>query len=169
MKISTGQAQSFTNFPGKGVSTKNSATDNPAFVARNESATAGAQVSISANSAANSGRKDVPPGLERVLNGLQSTPAADLTGGQMNAMTKISRNIARYLEVQAMGGGPVEPVVPSEAVEAAGSGDAPETAADPGAAITGDATSSADQGATPNTASSSTDTSATQDASNASV
>lgn len=46
--------------------------------------------------------KPVPPGLERVQARLQSVPAAERNAGQANATDRISRNIARYAETQAI-------------------------------------------------------------------
>ena len=50
------------------------------------------------------GQKATPPGLERVLARLQSLP--ERNAGQANAMDSISRNIARYIETQALGAPP---------------------------------------------------------------
>lgn len=46
--------------------------------------------------------KPVPPGLERVQARMQSVPAADRNAGQATALDRISRNIARYAETQAI-------------------------------------------------------------------
>jgi hypothetical protein len=48
-------------------------------------------------------QKAVPPGLERVQARQQSVPAADRNAGQATAAERISRNIARYAETQALG------------------------------------------------------------------
>lgn len=48
------------------------------------------------------GQKAVPPGLERVLARLQDNASPARNGGQANALDRISRNIARYVENQAM-------------------------------------------------------------------
>lgn len=52
-------------------------------------------------------QKSVPPGLERALARLQSLPAPNT--GQANATDRISRNIARYAETQAIGTPPAPP------------------------------------------------------------
>lgn len=52
-----------------------------------------------------SSTKTTPPGLERVLERLQNLPAPN--AGQTNALDRISRNIARYRETQAL----VKPLV----------------------------------------------------------
>jgi hypothetical protein len=58
-------------------------------------------------------QKTVPPGLERVQARLQSVPAADRNAGQATASDRISRNIARYAETQAIVALPVTaPVTP---------------------------------------------------------
>lgn len=46
--------------------------------------------------------KSVPPGLDRIQNRMQSVPAADRNTGQTTALNRISRNIARYAETQAI-------------------------------------------------------------------
>ena len=50
---------------------------------------------------AQSEQKTAPPGLERALARLQSL--AEPTAGQANATDRISRNIARYADTQALG------------------------------------------------------------------
>lgn len=63
-------------------------------------------------------QKTVPPGLERVQARQQSVPAADRNAGQATAADRISRNIARYAETQAIVPPPVtEPVAPSTTVD----------------------------------------------------
>lgn len=52
-------------------------------------------------------QKSVPPGLERALTRLQSLTAPNT--GQANATDRISRNIARYAETQAIGTPPAPP------------------------------------------------------------
>lgn len=47
------------------------------------------------------GSRTAPSGLERVLARLQSLP--EPTAGQRNATDRISRNLARYAETQALG------------------------------------------------------------------
>ena len=54
-------------------------------------------------------QKTAPPGLERVLARLQSVPVPDRNAGQANATDRISRNIARYAETQAISTPPAEP------------------------------------------------------------
>lgn len=51
---------------------------------------------------AHSGPKAAPPGLERVLARLQSVPEADRNTGQAMATSRISRNLDRYRETQAL-------------------------------------------------------------------
>lgn len=99
MKISSAQVQPFDQFPGKGHANRNKAAEPSAFANISDAATANQAKAISA---AHAGRKEIPPGLERVQARLQATPAEDLSKGQINALDRISRNIARYLEVQAM-------------------------------------------------------------------
>ncbi len=58
-------------------------------------------------------QKAVPPGLEKVQTRQQSVPAADRNAGQATATDRISRNIARYAETQAIVTPPVTaPVTP---------------------------------------------------------
>lgn len=47
-----------------------------------------------------------PPGLSRTLSRLQGIPESERTAGQSNAITRISRNIARYVETAAIGASP---------------------------------------------------------------
>ena len=54
-------------------------------------------------------QKTAPPGLERALARLQSLP--EPTAGQTNATDRISRNLARYADTQAIG----TPVPPANA------------------------------------------------------
>jgi hypothetical protein len=61
-------------------------------------------------------QKTAPPGLERVLVRLQSL--SNPTAGQSNATDRISRNLARYTETQAISTAPVasaEPTTPASA------------------------------------------------------
>lgn len=99
MKVSSSHAQIFDQFPGKGHMARNKAADRPAMANMGETAAA---PQTKANLAANAVLKEIPPGLERVQARLQAAPVEDLSKGQINAMAKINRNIARYLEVQAM-------------------------------------------------------------------
>lgn len=66
-------------------------------------------------------QKTVPPGLERVQARQQSVPAADRNAGQATAADRISRNIARYAETQAIVPPPppaaTDPVTPSSTVD----------------------------------------------------
>ena len=64
-------------------------------------------------------QKSVPPGLERALARLQSLPAPN--AGQANAADRISRNIARYAETQAIGTPPASPpAAPTPPVDSLG-------------------------------------------------
>jgi hypothetical protein len=60
--------------------------------------------------------KTAPPGLERALSRLQNMEASERTAGQTNAMDKIGRNLARYIENQAIGVAPA-PEAPSTPVQ----------------------------------------------------
>lgn len=60
-------------------------------------------------------QKAAPPGLERVLARLQSIPVAERSAGQANATEKISRNMARYTEIEAIS---TLPATPSDAIAA---------------------------------------------------
>lgn len=63
-------------------------------------------------------QKTVPPGRERVQARLQSGAAADRNAGQATATDRISRNIARYAETQAIAPPPTtDPVTPSITVD----------------------------------------------------
>jgi hypothetical protein len=57
-------------------------------------------------------QKAVPPGLEKVQARQQSVPAADRNAGQATAADRISRNIARYAETQAIVAPPAPPAPP---------------------------------------------------------
>lgn len=61
-------------------------------------------------------QKTTPPGLERVLARLQSL--FEPTAGQTNATDRISRNIARYAETQAIGAAPTNPSEPQDSATA---------------------------------------------------
>ncbi len=79
-------------------------------------------------------QKAVPPGLERVQARLQSVPAADRNAGQATATDRISRNIARYAETQAIVTPPVTapitpPALPTTPTESTSSTPADSTAA----------------------------------------
>ena len=56
------------------------------------------------------GSKPVPPGLDRVLTRLQSLPASEMNSGKTSALASISRNIARYVEMQSIGSAPANPL-----------------------------------------------------------
>jgi hypothetical protein len=75
--------------------------------------------------------KTTPPGLERALARLQAMEEGQRTAGQTNAMDRIGRNLARYIETQAMAGTPepeVAETVLSQADDAlAESPEAPES------------------------------------------
>jgi hypothetical protein len=60
--------------------------------------------------------KTAPPGLERALARLQAMEAGERTAGQTNAMDKIGRNLARYMENQAIVVAPA-PEAPSTPVQ----------------------------------------------------
>lgn len=61
-------------------------------------------------------QKTAPPGLERALSHLQSLPAPN--AGQANATDRISRNLARYAETQAIGTPPaLPPAAPTPVVD----------------------------------------------------
>jgi hypothetical protein len=67
-------------------------------------------------------QKTVPSGLERVQARLQSAPAADRNAGQATATDRVSRNIARYAETQAIVTTPVtvpvtQPALPTAPTE----------------------------------------------------
>lgn len=90
-------------------------------------------------------QKTVPPGLERVQARQQSVPVADRNAGQATAADRISRNIARYAETQAIVSPPVtEPVPPSPTVDGTAAASvetpAPTPTTDTSTAATTDAT-----------------------------
>ena len=59
------------------------------------------------------GQKGTPPGLERVLARLESIPLPERTAGQSKALQQVARNIARYVENQAMAAPPADAPPPS--------------------------------------------------------
>jgi hypothetical protein len=63
--------------------------------------------------------KTAPPGLERALARLQAMEAGERTAGQTNAMDKIGRNLARYMENQSIVVAPA-PEAPSTPVQEVG-------------------------------------------------
>ncbi len=89
------------------------------------------------------GQKATPPGLERALARLQSLP--ERNAGQANAMDRISRNIARYTETQALAAPPqaTPAPTPSSAADAATTtGATALTPAEPDTSATAEATHS---------------------------
>ncbi len=81
-------------------------------------------------------QKAVPPGLERVQARLQSVPAADRNAGQATATDRISRNIARYAETQAIVTPPVTAPVTQPALPTTPTESTSTTPADSGVAST---------------------------------
>ena len=75
-------------------------------------------------------QKAVPPGLERAQARLQSVPAADRNHGQATAADRISRNIARYAETQAIVPPPVTAPVTPPTLPTAPTGSTSPTPAD---------------------------------------
>ncbi|TSE26941.1 hypothetical protein [Tepidimonas aquatica] len=55
------------------------------------------------------GASSGPPGLQRVLQRLQALPADTRSPGQQQALTRIERNLQRYLEHQGLADGTVRP------------------------------------------------------------
>lgn len=100
-------------------------------VGRAEPATASADAASTAASddkvRGDKGSKAAPPGLERVLARLQAMDEGQRTAGQSNAMDRIGRNLARYLETQGLTA--PTPATPPSA----------QPVADAGSAATGDA------------------------------
>ncbi len=68
--------------------------------------------------AATESGKNAPPGLERALARLEAMGEGDRTAGQTNAMDRIGRNLARYIETQAMAGSPETAVTEATAPQA---------------------------------------------------
>lgn len=66
-----------------------------------------------ANVAETSGKKITPPGLERVLERLQSIATDERTHGQGIALDRIARNIQKYIEVRDVVGTPETAPAPS--------------------------------------------------------
>ncbi len=96
-----------------------------------------AQTSDAAKAVDLGGQKATPPGLERALARLQSLP--ERNAGQANAMDRISRNIARYAETQALVAPPA--AAPATATTAASTPAEPDASATAGATDSGSATS----------------------------
>jgi hypothetical protein len=116
MKIAPGTIQPFNREPAKLAALRADAAANPSAGAGSpSSANAAAQASDSAKPAKAvdpGGQKAAPPGLERVLARLQNLPQRN--AGQANALDRIDRNIARYVETQALGKPPAAaPVAPT--------------------------------------------------------
>lgn len=63
------------------------------------------------NAIAQGEQKPAPPGLERVMARLQSL--GHPTAGQSNATDRISRNLARYMDTQAISTAPVASAEPT--------------------------------------------------------
>lgn len=94
------------------------------FSVNNTPAAAG-NAPAEAATAASAAARQLPPGLDRVMARLESIPAESRNAGQANALERVSRNIARYLENH--GGTPVAPTDGG----AGGSGIAPPVTAAP--------------------------------------
>lgn len=123
MKITHTTAQYFTakSAPGTGLRS-NAASSAPVAAEPAPSTT----TAIAANAAArpakanDAGQKTAPPGLERVLARLQDSAEPARNAGQAKRLDMISRNIARYVEAQAIGEAPAPtpasptPVVPTD-------------------------------------------------------
>lgn len=67
------------------------------------------QAETGTEASANSGRPSAPPGLERVVAKFEAMAAAGKTPGQGQALDRVSRNLARYQENQALAGTPPAP------------------------------------------------------------
>lgn len=121
MKILPNNAQSTSHIHAKSTHNRVKSAENTVAIEVSPRVTPTSSQGASANAASPHGRKDVPPGLQRVLDRLQSTSSDDLSRGQSNAASMISRNISRYLEVQAMAepqsASPTEPQVPAPVAE----------------------------------------------------
>ncbi len=90
MKIDSSTALQFMREPAKPAATR----AHPAAPAE--------AMAKPAKAAADGAQKVSPPGLERALSRLQSISETDRTTGQSNAIDKISRNIARYTEIETL-------------------------------------------------------------------
>lgn len=78
-----------------------------AQIAKATQATDTATPAPSTESSGHAQQKAAPPGLERALSRLQGIPDQDRTNGQSNAISSISRNLARYRETEAISTPPV--------------------------------------------------------------
>jgi len=97
MKIAPGTILPFNREPAR-----------PAALRAN-AATPAADAAKPTKSVDQSEQQTAPPGLERVFARLQSVPVPERNAGQANATERISRNIARYAETQAISTPPAEP------------------------------------------------------------
>jgi len=82
-----------------------------------------------------------PPGLQKVLERVQAMPEADRTRGQTQAMTRIERNLQRYLDNQGIPATETTPeTAPTEdtAPVAASSPEPTDPSAEPIEALTDD-------------------------------
>ncbi len=64
---------------------------------------------VSTETTSGSGRPSAPPGLERVVAKFEALAAEGKTPGQGQALDRVSRNLARYQENQALAGTPPAP------------------------------------------------------------
>ena len=64
---------------------------------------------VSTETTSGSGRPSAPPGLERVVAKFEALAAEGKTPGQGQALDRVSRNLARYQENQALAGNPPAP------------------------------------------------------------
>lgn len=78
-----------------------------------QAATAGTDTTPEATAAAT--RPNAPPGLERVLAKLEARVAEGASRGQAQALDRVSRNLARYHETQALVPEPVPGPTPTDA------------------------------------------------------
>jgi hypothetical protein len=160
MKIAPDTIQPFNREPAKPSTLRAHAVANPAVgPGTPSSANAAGQASDSAKPAKavdTGGQKAAPPGLERVLARLQGLPERNT--GQANSLDRINRNIARYVETQALGKSPAAaPVAPkpgsvSDTVAATNATEPLNTAGvapPPGAAPAGEPGAGASSDATP--------------------
>ena len=160
MKIAPDTIQPFNREPAKPSTLRANAVANPAVgPGTPSSANAAGQASDSAKPAKavdTGGQKAAPPGLERVLARLQGLP--ERNAGQANALDRINRNLARYVETQALGKPPAAaPAAPtpgsvSDTVAATSTTEPLNTAGvapAPGAAPAGEPDAGASSDATP--------------------
>lgn len=62
------------------------------------------QAEVSTETTSSTGRPSAPPGLERVVAKFEAMAAAGKMPGQGQALDRVSRNLARYQENQALAG-----------------------------------------------------------------